>query len=283
MCEHCDKRRKSRLQAWQKNPKQTIWLGEIADHNDRVALLVGKFGLEGWLSGDLVQTMLVTALENDPAGCTPKNPSPARLRRIWETCEGFWTQTVEGEILPQKIAHRSRKLILPDKPDWQAGLHNGKVNGKPLDLFWQPEHHAFLTISNLQAAGELKPGDTVLLKQPGDKEEFEFRIQDMLEEVPNTFKAYDAYLPLLVSPDQFLAFVPASDALAIVKKIQGEYENQFGKVRNRLPLHFGVVYFERKMPLMAVMDAARQMLQQPVFSEQWTVNSVSAESKTVNG
>lgn len=274
ICEHCEKRRQPRLNAWKDNPPQTIWLGEIADHNDRVALLVGKFGLGGWLSGDLVQTMLASAAENDPAGCAPKNPSPARLRRVWETCEYFWTQTVEKGILSKNLTNSGiRKHILPNTAGWQAGLYNGKVNGNPIDLFWQHEHNAFLTISNLQAAGEFKQGDTISLEHPETKQKARFQIQAS-RAAPAPFDRYQAFLPLLTSPDQFLAFVPAADALDIVAEIRKQYGEQFGKVRNRLPLSLGLVFFPRKLPLMAVMDAARQMLVAPVNSELRTVGSV---------
>jgi len=40
-CEKCLKRRVSRIKAWESNPQQTIWIDEIADHNGRVALIVG--------------------------------------------------------------------------------------------------------------------------------------------------------------------------------------------------------------------------------------------------
>ena len=81
-CDTCMKRRQSRIKTWESDPGQTIWIDEIADHNDRVALIVGRFGLDDWLSGDLVQTMLVKAMPGNPNGCVPKNPSPARLRRV---------------------------------------------------------------------------------------------------------------------------------------------------------------------------------------------------------
>ncbi len=73
-CEHCIKRRSSRIEAWKQNPAQTIWIDEIADHNDRVALIVGRFGLDDWLSGDLVQTMLVKAVPGNPNDCVLKKP-----------------------------------------------------------------------------------------------------------------------------------------------------------------------------------------------------------------
>jgi len=283
VCERCEKRRQSRLEAWKKKPDSTIWLGEIADHNDRVALLVGKFGLEDWLSGDLVQTMLVKAEPNNPTGCTPKNPSPARLRRVWETCQRFWEDTVLQDILSSALGNRGlRRRIIPNQTNWQAGLYNGKVNGKPIDLFWQPEYNAFLTISNLQAAGDYKPGDVVTLEQPESKKKYEFQIQS-IQAAPASFDSYQPYLSLNASPDQFLAFLPAADALKIVQQICQQYEEQFGKVRNRLPLFLGLVFFERKMPLMAVMDAARQMLNAPLNEELWEVNRVDRNGRVEFG
>jgi len=51
---------------------------------------------------------------------------------------------------------------------------------------------------------------------------------------------------------------------------------QMGKVQNRLPLFLGIVYFPRKMPLMAVMDTARRMFDQvPMDEETWQVASNS--------
>ncbi|KUK41241.1 MAG: CRISPR-associated protein, Csx11 family [Clostridia bacterium 62_21] len=83
-------------------------MDELADRNDRVALIVGTFGLEDWLSGDLVQTVLVKAAEAEPGKCVPKNPSPARLRRVWETTRRFWTETVEHLL-----------KTIPDRRRWE--------------------------------------------------------------------------------------------------------------------------------------------------------------------
>ncbi len=75
-CETCEQRRGSRIETWENNPAQTIWMDEIADANDRVALIVGKFGLDDWLSGDLVQTMLVRARRTRLSNVLPRTPLP---------------------------------------------------------------------------------------------------------------------------------------------------------------------------------------------------------------
>ncbi|MGB9628649.1 MAG: hypothetical protein ACPL6D_08305, partial [Thermodesulfobacteriota bacterium] len=119
------------------DPHRTIWMDEIADANGRMALIVGKFVLGGWLSGDLVQTFLLKAELNNPAGCTPKNPSPAHLRRVWEPCQRFWKVKVKQEILaPHNYSKGdavrcARWLVIPDqKTGWKGNVpYDGTVGG----------------------------------------------------------------------------------------------------------------------------------------------------------
>ena len=91
--------------------------------------------------------------------------------------------------------------------------------------------------------------------------------------------SYTPCLRLLASPDQFLALVPAAAALEIARRIHKEYQKQFGKVQNRLPLFLGLVFFQRKVSLTAVMDTARRMLAAPLKDELWKVeqNSTSGQ------
>jgi hypothetical protein len=281
-CEHCLKRRGSRIAEWLDHPQRTIWLDELADHNGRVALLVGKFGLDGWLSGDLAQTMLVKAEKNNPAGCTPKNPSPARLRRVWETCRRFWTDTVQG--LLDALPARERFLLqveetskLPPK----AVVCDGTLNGQPISV-WRMDD-MLLTISFVSEkpkAGRLN----LSWEYNGRKGQAVYRVTNA-KEASADYACYYPTLTLLASPDQFLALVPAADALEIAEQIRNEYRRQFGKVQNRLPLFLGLVFFPRKMPLLAVMDTARRMLNAPLEDGEWTVRSVQAETEQwkING
>lgn len=295
-CETCLQRRQSRTKWWQKNPKQTIWMDEIADHNGRVALIVGKFGLEDWLSGDLVQTMLVKAAENNPDACVPKNPSPARIRRVWETCQRFWSETINGILQPHSYGDGSplrciRVAVVPDNAyGWQEHPpYDGTINGKVVSLLWQESEQRFITISNLQLGVTQARDETALVgewhsrtctvdlpDQPGRQRTFRVRQVTLLSGEP--MHAYAPFLTLLESPDRFLALVPASDALEIARLIEEAYRQQMGKVQNRLPLFLGLVFFPRKLPLMAVMDAARRMLEQVKLDEEdWEVERVGPE------
>jgi hypothetical protein len=278
-CETCLQRRVSRIETWKSDPAQTIWIDEIADHNDRVALIVGRFGLDDWLSGDLVQTMLVRA---DPTTntFTPKNPSPARLRRVWETCQRFWTETVEREILARHHSHGAqnpglrcaRLLLTPDKTNgWREDVpYDGVVNGGAISLLWRKDVQQFITISNLELAGDIQPGQTIVVSEPDRPQQISFVVQSKAQ-ATGKMGSYTPCLRLLASPDQFLALVPAAAALEIARRIHKEYQKQFGKVQNRLPLFLGLVFFQRKVSLTAVMDTARRMLSAPLKDEQWTV------------
>lgn len=48
-CSVCRERRKGRLDEWFKGGTETLWISEVADDNDRVALLTLSLGLEPWL------------------------------------------------------------------------------------------------------------------------------------------------------------------------------------------------------------------------------------------
>jgi hypothetical protein len=289
-CETCLKRRVSRIKTWESNPAQTIWIDEIADHNDRVALIVGRFGLDDWLSGDLVQTMLVKAVPNNPKDCVPKNPSPARLRRVWETCQRFWTETVEREILARHHSHGAqnpglrcaRLLLTPDKTNgWREDVpYDGVVNDGEISLLWRKDVQQFITISNLELAGDIQPGQTIVVSEPDRPQQISFVVQSKAQATGK----YTPYLRLLASPDQFLALVPAAAALEIARRIHEEYQKQFGKVQNRLPLFLGLVFFQRKISLTAVMDTALRMLAAPLKDELWKVGQdvTSGQVKFMN-
>lgn len=50
-------RRTGRRATWEQNGGDTIWISEVADNNDRVALLTFSLGIEGWLDGRHVASL----------------------------------------------------------------------------------------------------------------------------------------------------------------------------------------------------------------------------------
>jgi len=83
--------------------------------------------------------------------------------------------------------------------------------------------------------------------------------------------AYSTAIPILAEPRSFLALVPADRSLDILRQIKLKYEREMGKVRNRLPLHLGAVYFSRRTPLRAALDAGQAMLQRRATPQPWRV------------
>lgn len=56
-CSVCRERRRGRLDQWLKGGTETLWISEVADDNDRVALLTLSLGLEPWLDGTHVDSL----------------------------------------------------------------------------------------------------------------------------------------------------------------------------------------------------------------------------------
>jgi CRISPR-associated Csx11 family protein len=80
ICETCERRRLGRCQSWAtKQLEETIWIDEVADTNARLALITGQFDLDDWLSGQLVES-LVLNLPGSGSGGVVKNPSFSRIR-----------------------------------------------------------------------------------------------------------------------------------------------------------------------------------------------------------
>lgn len=65
-CKICEKRRKGRMDSWLSNSvnTNTIWIDEVADRNNRIALLTLSFDLNNWLDGTLVGTIYSQSFED---------------------------------------------------------------------------------------------------------------------------------------------------------------------------------------------------------------------------
>ncbi len=288
VCDICEERRADRSQRWATSqPDTTIWNDEVADVNGRLALIAGQFGLDEWLSGEMVQTMLVKA-EVNPNGCVPKNPSPARLRRVWETTQRFWQTGLEEKdaqgnpLIPQVQGrwHIRPQNSMPTGVDAYQ-TYDLLLNGRRLSVLWDGEK--FITCDNLdyfeKTANEklqnlLRPGATCELWTPASYGERTSKVAGVTianAQPDNT--PYRPVIPILAEPRTFMALVPAKQAMEVVKAIKRKYEQEMGKVRNRLPLTLGVVYFGRRTPLAAAIETGRRMLERPAATQVWEVHS----------
>ncbi len=63
-CDVCEKRRKGRLNKWKQNREDTIWIDEVADKNNRIALISLNFYLDRWLDGTMIGTIYSQSFED---------------------------------------------------------------------------------------------------------------------------------------------------------------------------------------------------------------------------
>ena len=286
------KRTGERSKEWAANPKSTIWMSEVADINGRVALVAAKLDLKHWLTPKgLVNTLLATSPQQGGSTPTKKTPSFARLRRIWETCAEFWEGTIEakeqlaslvGTIGPRLVIQGTLSTSLRPYHAYEILLKTG-VN---MEVVWDGDEkkQRLIVITNLQyLAGRLgaKPcvcktpesaadwlkqnylqdGKELKIYEPEDSGG-KPRLAGCIRDIGVELEQHD-YLPaisVLSEPQQFMILVPADKAPAVARHIKSEYEVQFSRVKNRLPLHLNLLFFGHKQPLYAAIDAARRML-----------------------
>ncbi len=295
VCRICEQRRADRAREWARQLPTTIWTDEVADVNGRVALIVGQFDLERWLDGTFVQTLTVTEPQNGTVML--KNPSFARLRRVWETTRQFWQSALDepdaqGAPTIQPIS--TRLAIIPQNRGQldlgQFHAYELVVGRAHVSAVWDSDDQRFITSDNLdylrkpEQIGKpldeaIRAGQRLRVEQPaGYGRSREQPIEVSVASVSKLTDAYKPVIPILAEPLTFMALVPANCALNVVHAIKSKYEREMGKVRNRLPLTLGVVYFARRTPLATALDAGRRMLKVKVNREQWTVNSAPINS-----
>ncbi len=293
LCEVCAGRRAHRARDWSRRLSTTIWTDEVADHNARLALLVGRFDLGPWLDGTMVKTLLVT----DPACGTvePKNPSFARLRRIWETTRRFWQEVLPAEgtdpgaslcgqlLMPVegRLVIRPANLEALGLQPWHA--YDLVLGAARLSVLCR--EHDLISLDNLRYVARqlsvrdlkryLMEQDQVAVEEPvgyGSPNRVVGRL--VIAAVDEEPTRYVPAIPILAEPRTFMALLPADSALRVAQAIAGKYAQEMGKVRNRLALTLGLVYFGRRLPLAAALEAGRAMLERRCEACEARVRSV---------
>lgn len=225
-----------------------------------------------------------------------QNPSFARLRRIWQTTQTFWqtalheANSASKPLIPP--VPKRLQIIPKNRDNLDLGHYHAYdfklPNNITLSVVWDPKRKLFITCDNLEylAKPDLlgKPVVECLtgertLEEPtgygGESKQWGKIAIEQVSEMPNS--SYTPAIPILAQPRTFMTLLPANKALDIAAAIQSKYQREMGKVRNRLPLHLGLVYFHRRTPLRAALDAGRRMLNYELGlrkDELWTVQEV---------
>lgn len=312
VCYICEERRADRSEEWATDkPDKTIWTDEVADANGRLALVVGRFYLDRWLDGTLLDTLFLIppGYPNNKSAkpVTSKSPSFSRLRRVWETTHRFW-QEVQEEV-EQKLSDDCRrlKIRLSSRPNMLGDFHvyDLSLGAVDLDVIWVPQQGQkdgfLLSASNLSYIARQLGAEKEVYSHPAaapiyiedhlhklflDESRQPYlrnpdaragqKNQNLLESISFVEVAYqeDRYataIPILIQPRTFMILIPADKSLNVLRGIKEKYQQEMGKVRNRLPLHLGVVYAKRRTPIPTVLSAGRAMLDKPfpAMPESW--------------
>lgn len=286
ICRVCLDRRGRRAKTWiTNNAEKTVWLQEAADINGRFALIVGRFGLDGWLNGSFIPT-------------TSKSASFARIQRCWETTKNFWEE-VQNQCIPSELQFK-KQLRLAIKTSGFGFIGNPyayelEIAGQRLGVCWDETEKCLWTITNLKyfaqqlnlkfsdeeslekvLSNALKGQTLVKVFESNDSSKKDKEVGTLTIENIIKNEYFTPYIPLVTEPNLFMAIVPAQDILTVTQAVKKKYETEMGRVRDRLPMHLGVVFANRRLPMQAVLEAGRNMLKMPDKSEEWTVESAQS-------
>ena len=388
VCTICLSRRENRSKNWIKNTqkkKDTIWIDEVSDPNNRVALIVGKFDLEKWLDGSYLNTLFIKTLcdlyqrKGIQGICSyddlldavkqsfkseeikiltnkiprkdflkaiggesfnkyyydkpteeyfkdivvarekekleeelgnydkwdietkarllisflfRKNPSYGRIRRIWETTKNFWAD--QSKNIDKLLKERTRyEIDCGKKIPGVASTHAYylKISGTFIPVVVSDgECKKMLIVDceenfppSLQALindkNHVKELDVDIYGPKKQKEIISITIQKGMVHKHST---YYPHINILKTPKVFMSLVPANKAIEIAQKIKSEYNSEFSKVKNRLPMNLSFIFMNKKMPLYIAMDCAKRYLECTNKEMDWIVKGL-CDKKLKNG
>ena len=293
VCVVCLERSGGRVGAWLKDaasdePRTTVWVDEASDDNGRCALLVGHFVLDRWLDGTMIRTL---ALGKDNAGSRlPKNPSFARIRRVWESTRRFWADVRDDLSRTAGCSVRWKLAIQTQQPPGLERHHVYEIDvgNQPFPVVW--DGSGLATADNLTYAASVRGigvqdsgwqtrlrrmlSGQHIVYEPGSyggrrRAVATVTVADIVDH-----SKFVPLIPIAEEPSLFMCILPAKAALQAVGQIERRYTQEIGKVRSRLGLHVGLVFFPRKIPIPAVIDAGRRFLAMPDREEWWTIRSI---------
>jgi len=176
-----------------------------------------------------------------------KNPSPARLRRIWETTREFFEELESKIIRLADIREERQKRLVWNNIDIPDGEYkDGEI------LFWAKNKTVYL-ISFIEKINDkrkfnLKPCNN------NSNGVVELSIDSAIEQ------SYQPYFTILkTTPISWQFIIPAENIPELIKNVQKEYYKNFKLVYGKLPLHIGIIIQNYKKPLYIGIQALRKI------------------------
>ena len=197
-----------------------------------------------------------------------KNPSPARLSRIWESTKEFFKE-VESKIIEiTDIKEDRHKRLVWDNIDIEDGEYeDGDI------VFWAHNKTVYLitSIEKLKNKNEFK------LKKRHENNSTNEKTLNIKDTKEITYKPY--FTILSPTPISWQFIIPAKNFSALIKNIQEEYYKNFKWVYGKLPLHIGVIIQNYKSPLYIGIKALRKIRRDKVS---WEDLKIEINGKELN-
>jgi len=380
-CDVCFRRRRGRITDWvgNRDNSETIWIDEVADENNRVALVSLEFDIGDWMDGTFVNTLFSQSFEDWASNkkfdkhsldrpkehlkealehlrfvldknkdkkerakrldiffedldvseenldihlaniakkfgknvddltendlfnyLFHKQPSPARLRRIWRETEDF-IEEVQKQI--HAVVKWPKRIVIEveEEParwdDFSTGKITELVNLSPDNLpVTYLGDRKFITITSFEGykakSDGLKGvkkflnqniGKELKIKKDDSYNEKEKEQKIKITKIKPESRTYIPTITITKSPYQFQMLVPATSVPRVLEIVTSLYDDWFSKVKGKLPLKLGILVANRKFPLYVLLDSASKMLKgkqfrKPISMEPyWDVNELSSD------
>jgi len=183
-----------------------------------------------------------------------KNPSPARLRRIWESTQEFFEKIEEKLLCVANIPDgrrirlywNLRHQVRYEGEDWSGNLE-----------FWIRDGKAFLITYDDEIIRHYKNFRCVPEK---DKKFYLKNNKIILSLQDANFEIYKPYMSIIdPTPISWQFIIPAEYVPELIKNTQNLYDEYFKYVYGKLPLHIGVIIQDYKKPLYVGINALRKI------------------------
>jgi hypothetical protein len=183
-----------------------------------------------------------------------KNPSPARIRRIWESTQEFFEEIEEKLLCVANIPDERkirlywnlRSQVRYEGEDWAGNLE-----------FWIRDGKAFLITYDEEIIRHYKNFRCVPEKDKKlylEKSKITLSLQDA------HFEIYKPYMSIInPTPISWQFIIPAEYVPELIKNTQNLYDEYFKYVYGKLPLHVGVIIQDYKKPLYVGINALRKI------------------------
>ncbi len=191
-----------------------------------------------------------------------KTPTPSTVLDTWQSTERFFEGMADEKGIPGLLKEKERPVLKVKEEDLEKDLHKGatykgEINGDKVEVVWRGENTFWIIDREYQKDQKRWEGKKLTITESDVKSrsKAEFTIEGV-ESMP-----YLPYRVIATSPVLFLVLVPADRAVKISRFLHQQYVKYFGKVVGRLPFSIGNIFFYKKTPMFAVLDAARRMVE----------------------